>query len=204
MKKFTINLLKGFFVLTFLLGSFSVFTNAQEMTKAEKKAAKKAAKEAKNNAKKDAMMKKDGMAKDSMKKDEAMSKDEMKKDDMAKPEMSKDSMMKDGMAKSDMRPTVAIIRADWCPYCKTLEPIMQGLMADYDGKLNFVVFDITDDKTTKASMVLAKEKGLEAFFNENKGKSAFVAIMKDGKQVFESKYKTDKKVFMQEFDKVLK
>jgi thiol-disulfide isomerase/thioredoxin len=204
MKKFTINLLKGFFVLTFLFGSFSVITNAQEMTKAEKKAAKKAAKEAKKNAKQEAMMKKDGMAKDEMKKEDAMSKDGMKKDDMMNKDMSKDSMMKDGMANSDMRPTVAIIRADWCPYCKTLEPIMQGLMADYDGKLNFVVFDITDDKTTKASMVLAKQKGLEAFFNENKGKSAFVAILKEGKQVFESKYKTDKALFVSEFDKAIK
>ncbi len=144
-----------------------------------------------------------------------MKKDEMKKDEMKK-EMPKDSMMKDEKAMKDemsmkddkmmkdTRPIVAIIRADWCPYCKKLDPIMETLMADYGKKLNFVMFDITDAKTTAASMELAKEKGLEEFFNENKGKSAFVAILKDGKNVFNSKYKTDKKVFMEEFDKVLK
>ncbi len=135
---------------------------------------------------------------------DVMKKDEMKKDEMAKPEMAKDSMKKEEMAMEDKRPVVAIIGADWCPYCKKLDPIMTSLMADYGEKLNFVKFDITNDETIEASMKLAKEKGLEEFFNANKGKSAYVVIMKDGKQVFESKYKTDKKVFMQEFDKVLK
>jgi pentapeptide MXKDX repeat protein len=183
MKKITINALRGFFALSLLFGSFSIISNGQEMKKDE--------------------MKKDSMPKDAMKKDE-MKKDEMKKDEMMKTEMSKDSMKKDEMAMEDKRPIVAIIGADWCPYCKKLDPIMKSLMADYGEKLNFVMFDITNDATIEASMKLAKEKGLEDFFNENKGKSAFVAIMKDGKQVFESKYKTDKKVFMQEFDKVLK
>lgn len=121
---------------------------------------------------------------------------EMKKDG----EMKKDDAM---MKKEDMRPIVAVIRADWCPYCKKLEPIMMGLMKDYGEKLNFVVFDITNDETIAKSMELAKEKGLEEFFKENKDKSAFVVIFKEGKEKFKAKYKTERDVYVKEFDKVL-
>ena len=107
------------------------------------------------------------------------------------------------MKKEDMRPIVAVIRADWCPYCKKLEPIMMDLMKDYGEKLNFVVFDITNDETIAKSMELAKEKGLEEFFKENKDKSAFVAIFKKNKEVFKAKYKTERDIYVKEFDKVL-
>jgi thiol-disulfide isomerase/thioredoxin len=123
--------------------------------------------------------------------------------DMPKGEMKKDEM-KNEMAMEDTRPIVAIIRADWCPYCKKLDPMMEGLMVDYAKTLRFVVFDISNKETTAASVKLAKEKGLEEFFEENKGKSAFVAILKDGKNVFNAKYKTDKEFFVAEFDKAIK
>lgn len=110
----------------------------------------------------------------------------------------------DEMMKKEEKPTVAIIRADWCPYCKKLEPIMMDLMKEYGEKLNFVVFDITNEETITKSMELAKEKGLEEFFKENKDKSAFVVIFKDGKEKFKAKYKTEREVYVKEFDKVLK
>ncbi|NJM52347.1 MAG: hypothetical protein HC846_02500, partial [Blastocatellia bacterium] len=109
----------------------------------------------------------------------------------------------DAMMRKDF-PTVAVIRADWCPYCKKLEPIMMDLMKEYGEKINFVVFDITNEETTAKSMELAKEKGLEEFFNDNKDKSAFVVIFKDGKEKFKAKYKTEREVYVKEFDKVLK
>jgi thiol-disulfide isomerase/thioredoxin len=127
--------------------------------------------------------------------------DTMKKDEMKKDEMSKESMMKDD--KTDKRPTVVAIRADWCPYCKKLEPIMMDLMKEYGERLNFVVFDITNDQTIAASKQLAKEKGLEEFFEKNKGKSAFVAIIKDNKQVFSAKYDTKRDTYVEAFDKAL-
>lgn len=59
---------------------------------------------------------------------------------------AQDSMM---MEKANPKnPTVAIIRADWCGYCKQLEPTMMELMKEYNGKLNFVMFDVTNKETT--------------------------------------------------------
>lgn len=126
-----------------------------------------------------------------------------KKDSMEKKD---DTMMKkdDAMMKKDAElPVVAVIRADWCSYCKKLEPIMMGLMKEYEGKLKFVVFDITNEETIAKSMELAKTEGLEDFFKDNKDKSAFVAIVKNGKQTFNAKYKTERKVYVKEFDKAL-
>ncbi|MGB7202650.1 MAG: thioredoxin domain-containing protein [Pyrinomonadaceae bacterium] len=128
--------------------------------------------------------------------------DTMKKDEMKTDEMSKESMMKDDKM-MDKRPVVVAIRADWCPYCKKLEPVMMELMKDYSEKLNFVVFDITNEKTIAASKQLAKEKGLEEFFDENKDKSAFVAILKENKQVFSAKYNTKREAYVEAFDKAL-
>ncbi len=128
--------------------------------------------------------------------------DTMKKDEMKTDEMSKESMMKDEKM-MDKRPVVVAIRADWCPYCKKLEPVMMDLMKEYGEKLNFVVFDITNEKTVMASKQLAKEKGLEEFFDKNKDKSAFVAILKDNKQVFSAKYNTKRETYVEAFDKAL-
>ena len=132
-------------------------------------------------------------------------KDTMEKKDGAMDKKDGEMMKKDGeMMKKDVElPVVAVIRADWCPYCKKLEPIMMDLMKEYEGKLKFVVFDITNEETTAKSMELAKTEGLEDFFKDNKDKSAFVAIIKNGKQTFNSKYKTERKVYVKEFDKAL-
>lgn len=162
--------------VTLVFGTFAVVACAQEM---EKKMDKKDTMEKKDGA----MDKKDG---EMMKKDGEM--------------MKKDGEM---MKKDAELPVVAVIRADWCPYCKKLEPIMSDLMKEYEGKLKFVVFDITNEETTAKSMELAKAEGLEDFFKDNKDKSAFVAIIKNGKQTFNSKYKTERKVYVKEFDKAL-
>lgn len=37
------------------------------------------------------------------------------------------------------RPTVAIIRADWCSACRKLEPTMMELMSQYKGRIFSVI-----------------------------------------------------------------
>ena len=70
---------------------------------------------------------------------------------------AQDSMMKDSMMKmDDKKPVVAIVRADWCPYCKDLEPKMMKLMEKYDEKMTFVILDITNAETTKNARATAK------------------------------------------------
>lgn len=109
------------------------------------------------------------------------------------------------MKKSETpKPIVAVFRADWCPYCKKLEPVMQELMSEYQGKFDFVVFDVTNEQTTAEAMKLAETKGLSEFFKENKRKSAFVVIFKNSEQIFKAKYDTEKATYIKAFDNALK
>ena len=67
---------------------------------------------------------------------------------------AQDNMMKhDDMAGEKMmidhsKPTVAIIRADWCSACQKLEPTMSELISQYKDRLNFVMLDVTTDEKT--------------------------------------------------------
>lgn len=128
-------------------------------------------------------------AQDSMKKDETMKKDAM---------MKSDDMM------DDKRPIVAIIAAEWCPYCKRIDPIVKDVMATYSEKLNFVMFDVTNEKTTAAAMQTAKKLGLTDFFSEYKSKTSTVAVLKDNKIVYKTSNNGKKEDYIKAFEKVLK
>ena len=75
------------------------------------------------------------------------------------------------------KPVVVDIYASWCPGCKNIAPTLSQLKQQYGTKASFVVFDVTDAKTTKASMKMAQELGLTGFFNANKSKTSTVAII---------------------------
>lgn len=140
-------------------------------------------------------------AQDTMKKDEAIKKDKaMKIDDS----MKKDAMMKDDAMMDDKRPVVAIIAAEWCPYCKRIDPVVKDVMSSYSEKMNFVVFDVTNEKTTATAKEIAKKLGLTDFFNEYKGKTSTVAVLKDNKVVYKTSNNGKKEDYVKAFDKVLK
>ena len=142
-------------------------------------------------------------AQEPMKKDEGMKKDDatMKKDDGM---MKDDGMKKDAMMKEDTRPIVAIIKADWCPYCKRIDPVVMGLMKDYSEKLHFVVFDVTDAKKTAESKEQAEKLGMSKFFDEYKGKTSSVAVLKDKKIVYKTSNNGEREDYVKAFDKALK
>jgi thiol-disulfide isomerase/thioredoxin len=75
------------------------------------------------------------------------------------------------------KPVVVDIYASWCPGCKNIAPTLSQLKQQYGTKASFVVLDVTDAKTTKSSMKMAKELGLTSFFNANKSKTSTVAII---------------------------
>lgn len=111
---------------------------------------------------------------------------------------------KDGaMMQKEEKPTVAIIKANWCGACKKLDPTMMKLMEEYKDKLNFVIFDVTDETTKAKAMEMAKDKDLEEFFNENKDKTSTVAVFKGGKRIFKTQYNQDRDAYVKEFNKSL-
>ena len=75
------------------------------------------------------------------------------------------------------KPVVVDIYASWCPGCKNIAPTLSQLKQQYGNKASFVVLDVTDAKTTKASMRMANALGLSSFFQANKSKTATVAII---------------------------
>jgi thiol-disulfide isomerase/thioredoxin len=114
---------------------------------------------------------------------------------MAKPDM----MMSD-----DKRPVVVFVRADWCPYCKELEPKMSKLVEQYGDKLKFVTLDITNKAATEKSAVLAKEAGLSEFFEMNKTKASTMVIFKDKTKIFTLYHSSDEKEVAAAFEKAIK
>lgn len=75
------------------------------------------------------------------------------------------------------KPVIVKIHADWCSACRTIAPIIQEMQRQYNGKANFVVFDITNQSTIKASLARAKELGLDGFFAANRKRNATVAFI---------------------------
>ncbi len=118
---------------------------------------------------------------------------------------AQDMMAKsDNMMLDDRRPVVVFIRADWCPYCKELEPKMSKLVEQYGDKLKFVILDITNQAATEKSAVIAKEAGLAEFFEMNKTKASTMAIFKDKKKVYTLYHNSDEKEVAAAFEKTLK
>lgn len=99
-------------------------------------------------------------------------------------DMKDDKMMKDEKMMKDDRPIVAMIYADWCPACRTVDPIVADLKNQYGAKMNFVIFNVSNDEAIAASQKKAAGLGLESFFAANKTKTSTVAIIKADKEVF--------------------
>ena len=89
---------------------------------------------------------------------------------------AQDSMMSNMSKARGSKPTVAIIRADWCGACQKLEPTLTRLMEEYGDRLNFVVLDVSNDEKTAASAATARKLGLGKFFDANKKKTSTVAV----------------------------
>ncbi len=116
---------------------------------------------------------------------------------------AQDTMMKKGSSKA--KPTVALIRADWCSACKQVEPIIQDLMQQsYSGKFKLVVLDVTNEETTAQAQATAKSLGLSSFFEANKKSTSTVGVFKNKREVFKTTHNPDRNIYVNAFDKALK
>ena len=113
-----------------------------------------------------------------------------------------DKMMKD-KAMADEKPVVAIIAADWCPYCKNVDPVVKAVLKNYEGKFNVVVFDVTNEQTIAAAKEKAESLGLSDFFTANKEKTSTVAVIKSSKVLYRTTNNTKRDEYTKAFDKAL-
>jgi thiol-disulfide isomerase/thioredoxin len=75
------------------------------------------------------------------------------------------------------KPVVVDVYASWCPSCKIVAPVLEKLKKEYAGKANFVVLDVTDQAAVKKSTEIAKNMGLEKFFEARKSDTGMIAII---------------------------
>jgi thiol-disulfide isomerase/thioredoxin len=82
-------------------------------------------------------------------------------------------------------PLVAIVRADWCPACRNVEPKLALIEQEYAGRIAFLRLDVTDDDTTAGATRRADAAGVAEFFGESKGRTATIGVFsKDRKELF--------------------
>jgi thiol-disulfide isomerase/thioredoxin len=102
------------------------------------------------------------------------------------------------------RPTVAIIRANWCTACQKLEPTMMGLINQYKDRIDFVMLDVTDDQKATQSASEARKLGLGKFFEANKKKTSTVVVLSPShKIVFQTMQNFDREAYVRAFDDAL-
>jgi len=102
------------------------------------------------------------------------------------------------------KPTVVVIRAEWCGACQKVEPIMKGLIKEYGSKMNFVILDVTDEAAEAKSYAKAKSLGLGNFFKANKKKTSTVAIFIGHSKVFQTIKNYNRSAYVNAFNKALR
>jgi thiol-disulfide isomerase/thioredoxin len=118
--------------------------------------------------------------------------------------MGQAHMMRDNKMMAEAKPIVAIIRADWCPACQKIEPFMKELVKEYDGRLSFVVLDVTNDAKVKESEMIAAKHGLTEFLKAYKEKTSTIAVFDvRQKQLFKTDHNYDRNAYIKAFDKAL-
>ncbi|MBD2329307.1 thioredoxin family protein [Alkalinema sp. FACHB-956] len=75
------------------------------------------------------------------------------------------------------KPVVVDVFATWCPACKNIAPTLSQLKKDYDGKVHFVVLDVSDKSTTSEAEATAKKLGLSQFLEMNKAQTGSLTIV---------------------------
>jgi len=78
------------------------------------------------------------------------------------------------------RPFVIKLHAQWCPVCMTTKGVWTDIEAAYASRVNLVVFDFTNEATSRASRAEAQRIGLTSVYEDNEGWTGTVLIV-DGR-----------------------
>jgi len=103
------------------------------------------------------------------------------------------------------KPVVVDVYASWCPACKNIAPTASELKREYDGKVEFVVLDVSDKTTTAAAEATAQELGLSKFLAENKTQTGSLTIVDPatGKILAQHRNNADKMAYTKVLDAAL-
>ena len=82
-------------------------------------------------------------------------------------------------ASNPTRPFVVKLHAQWCAVCMITTSVWSRIQDEYSGRVNFLVLDFTDERTTEASRAAAARVGLGQIF-EDAGSTGVVLVV-DGR-----------------------
>ncbi|MEA5490318.1 MULTISPECIES: thioredoxin domain-containing protein [Pseudanabaena] len=103
------------------------------------------------------------------------------------------------------KPVVVDVYASWCSACKNIAPTVSDLKKEYEGKVEFVVLDVSDKSTTAAAEATAQELGLSKFLAENKTQTGSLTIVDPatGKILAQHRNNADKMAYTKVLDAAL-
>ncbi|BBC23416.1 TlpA family protein disulfide reductase [Pseudanabaena sp. ABRG5-3] len=103
------------------------------------------------------------------------------------------------------KPVVIDVYASWCSKCQNIAPTVSELKKEYEGKVEFVVLDVSDKSTTAAAEAKAQELGLSKFLAENKTQTGSLTIVDPatGKILAQHRNNTDKIAYTKVLDAAL-
>ena len=80
-------------------------------------------------------------------------------------------------------PMAVLISADWCMNCKIIKPKLQEAYKGFEGKINFVSLDVTDDKTFVKAQHQAVTLGVPQLLSGSFSTGWVALFDRHGKQV---------------------
>ena len=81
------------------------------------------------------------------------------------------------------QPMAVLISADWCLNCKIIKPKLQEAYKDFQGKINFVSLDVTNDATFTKAQKQALQLGVPQLLNGSVATGWVALFDRHGKQV---------------------
>lgn len=73
-------------------------------------------------------------------------------------------------------PLVVITRADWCPACRRIEPVIKKVEEEFRDRATFVYLDLTSDATEAEAAQKVMTLGIDGFYSDNGGRTGVVAV----------------------------
>lgn len=78
------------------------------------------------------------------------------------------------------KPTIIDFSADWCAPCKIVDPILQELSEEYEGKINFYKIDIEDEYELAVTFSIKSIPALLFIPIEEQPQMSMGAMQKEG------------------------
>jgi hypothetical protein len=75
------------------------------------------------------------------------------------------------------RPKLVVISAEWCGICQQVLPGLMIGYAPFEGDVDLLVLDVTDERAIRRSLEVARSEGVSGFFETYMGRTPTVGVL---------------------------